>query len=83
VSTPTHVEVEDVEWFAGHGPKAVTGICLHDCKHRSQATIAWGPSLNTYELVECRDCGCRAWQAARFGGNGGIPDTHPWLAVAP
>lgn len=80
----THVEVDDVHWFKGYGPVTLTGRqCPHACEHRSMSTIAWGPSLTHYELVDCRDCGCRSWQSAVMGGQGGIPDSHPWLEVAP
>jgi hypothetical protein len=40
VSTPTHVEVDDIHWFEGYGPVSIDGECDHDCEHRSMAVIA-------------------------------------------
>lgn len=84
MSTPTHVEVTDVSWFAGYGPAAPKGPCRHRCAHRHTSVIAWGPSQRLYELVQCDDvCGgeCRAWQAATPTSNGGIPNSHPYVHV--
>lgn len=81
MSTPTRVEVDDIKWFAGYGPVELTGEeCAHDCEHRGQSVIAWGPSLLHYELVDCDTCGCRSWQSALPGSGGGIRGSHPWLA---
>jgi hypothetical protein len=63
----------------------VLGPCPHtDCKHWGQSVIAWGPSLERYELVSCGSVGnpdgcgerCRAWS----DGQGRI--TSPWLYMA-
>lgn len=54
----------EIRWFKGYGPAEVLGSCPHDCPHNAQTTIAWGPSLERYELVACdKACGgfCRAW----------------------
>jgi hypothetical protein len=78
----TQVEVEDIHWFHGYGPVELSGEeCAHDCAHRGLSVIAWGPSLVHYELVECTDCRCRAWEAALPGSKGGIRGSHPFLVV--
>lgn len=52
----------EVSWFSGYGPLPIIGDCDHtDCLHRGTADIAYGPDFDHYELVECSDCGCRAW----------------------
>lgn len=64
----------EIHWFKGERPAPVVGPCPHaKCKHLGQGVIAWGPSLERYELVECgsiersdesdSDCAttCRAW----------------------
>jgi hypothetical protein len=64
----------DIHWFKSHGPAPVLGPCPHTaCKHLGQGVIAWGPSMERYELVACGsinptdqaddDCAmhCRAW----------------------
>lgn len=54
----------DVEWFAGYGPKKVTGPCTHTCDHNwTLHAIAWGPDFEHYILDECQECGCRGWSA--------------------
>lgn len=77
----------DIHWFKGEHPLPVLGPCPHTgCAHNGQGVIAWGPSLDRYELVECGsraaapaadDCGgtCRAWS----DGYGSI--TTDWLHV--
>lgn len=63
-----------ISWFKGHGPLPVLGPCPHtNCQHWGQGVIAWGPSMDRYELVACGsidpadeapgDCAmtCRAW----------------------
>lgn len=80
---------DEISWFAGYGPAPVLGPCPHaTCKHLGQGVIAWGPSLDRYELVECgsinpadeadNDCAshCRAW----VDGKGAV--TTAWLNVA-
>lgn len=74
----------EIHWFKGEHPLPVLGPCPHtDCKHFGQGTIAYGPSLERYVLVECGiagddGCGaaCRAWS----DGQGRV--TTPWLHVA-
>ena len=64
----------DIRWFADEAPAPVLGPCPHTrCRHLGQGVIAWGPSMDRYELVECGsidradeaddDCAgtCRAW----------------------
>lgn len=75
----TSISVDDIHWFAGYGPVEIDGECDHECPHRSNAVIAWGPSLVHYELVRCTHCDCRAWRAALPGSHGGIHDSHPYL----
>lgn len=69
----------DFHWWSGHGPAEVLGPCPHvDCRHDTQATIAWGPDMTRYELVRRdADCHgmCRAWT------DGGPDNTTPWLLV--
>lgn len=67
----------EIRWFKGECPLPVLGLCPHTaCKHLGTGVIAWGPSLDRYELVECGslnvpeaddDCGtaCRAWVDGR------------------
>lgn len=75
----------EIHWFKGEGPAPVLGPCPHDCKHLGQGVIAWGPSMERYELVECgireeedpNGCAarCRAW----VDGQGQV--TTAWLQV--
>jgi hypothetical protein len=78
----------EIHWFKGEGPAPVVGPCPHSsCKHLGQGVIAWGPSLERYELVQCGsirpadeaddDCAsrCRAW----IDGRGRV--TTAWLMV--
>ena len=73
----------EIHWFKGETPLPVLGPCPHtDCKHLGQGVIAWGPTYERYELVECGiaggdGCGaqCRAWSDER----GRI--TTAWLQV--
>lgn len=73
----------EISWYAGRGPGQVLGECPHvGCPHLDTSTIAWGPSLDRYELVRCvmpgcvGDGQCRAWS----DGRGRI--TTAWLHVA-
>jgi len=78
----------EMHWFKEEGPLPVLGACPHiSCKHLGQGVIAWGPSMERYELVECGsidpydeaddDCAghCRAWV------NGQGQTTTAWLKV--
>jgi hypothetical protein len=73
----------EIHWFKGERPLPVLGPCPHDCKHLGQGVIAWGPTLERYELVECgissdtEGCAasCRAW----VDGHGRV--TTAWLHV--
>ena len=71
----------EIHWFRGYAPSPVLGACPHlGCRHHAQSVIAWGPSLDRYELVQCDipehcDGGCRAWS----DGHGRI--TTDWLQV--
>ncbi len=73
----------EIHWFKGEGPAPVLGPCPHGaCKHWGQGVIAWGPSYERYELVECcikDDGGCGAECRAWADGQGRI--TTPWLHV--
>lgn len=60
----------EITWFKDKGPLPVLGPCPHSsCRHDAQSTLAWGPSMERYELVRCvmprtgAGCGgtCRAW----------------------
>lgn len=75
----------EIHWFKGEGPVPILGLCPHTCKHLGQGVIAWGPTMERYELVECgiREteepdaCAgrCRAW----IDGHGRV--TTAWLMV--
>lgn len=78
----------EVSWFHGHAAAPVIGPCPHSgCKHLGTGVIAWGPSMDRYELVACgsidpadesdSDCAmtCRAWVDDR----GAV--VTPWLHV--
>lgn len=68
-----------MHWFMGHGPAPVLGPCTHACQHLGDSVVAWGPSHDRYELVECgtedSTCRCRAWSDGR-----GVITTQ-WLQV--
>lgn len=51
-----------IHWFDPYRPRELLGDCTHFCFHTGLQVAAWGPSLALYELVECLDCGCRAWR---------------------
>ncbi len=60
----------EITWFKGCGPLPVLGPCPHtSCSHVVLSTVAWGPSMNRYELVVCdmprtgAGCAgnCRVW----------------------
>lgn len=78
----------EMRWFHGQRAYPVVGPCPHDCKHLGTGVIAWGPSEERYELIECgikpgdpghddSDCQgrCRAWT----NGRGQV--VTPWLMV--
>lgn len=80
----------EISWFAREAPRPVLGACPHpECKHLGQGVIAWGPSMDRYELVACgspdpadesdADCAstCRAWVDSRGRTVTG------WLNVGP
>lgn len=74
----------DIRWFKGEGPAPVLGPCPHPCRHLGQGVIAWGPSMERYELVECgsradADGGCEARCRAWVDGQGRT--TTAWLHV--
>lgn len=72
------IDVDELHMFAGHIWRELGAPCDHGCEHRSTAVIGWGPDVAHYELEECRDCWCRAWQDGRWtqerqrGGNSGF-----------
>lgn len=61
----------EITWFAGKSHAPIIGLCSHNCPHDGQGVVAWGPSYNRYELVQCMvtpdehpdGCAgrCRAW----------------------
>lgn len=72
----------EIRWFSGEGPAPVLGPCEHNCQHWGQGVIAWGPTLDRYELVECGtrdDDGCAARCRAWVDGRGRV--TTAWLTV--
>jgi len=73
----------EIHWFKREQPLPILGPCPHTtCKHLGQGVIAWGPTLDRYELVECGirgDGGCAATCRAWSDGQGRI--TTPWLHV--
>lgn len=60
------IDVTEVKMFAGAEWWDLGDPCDHGCQHRSRKVQAWGPTVATYELVECTDCGCRAWEDGRY-----------------
>lgn len=71
-----------VKFFEGHGPAPVLGPCPHDCEHRHQTVIAWGPDWERYELIECDQvCAgrCRGWKRVESYDDSGVVDS--WLEV--
>lgn len=79
----------EISWFKSYGPLTVVGACPHDCKHMGTGVIAWGPSMERYELIECGmpgdtivgsdECAgrCRAWTDSR----GRV--VTPWMMIEP
>lgn len=74
----------EITWFKDKHPLPVLGPCPHhNCSHSVQSTIAWGPSMDRYELVVCDmprtgagcACTCRVW----VNGRGRI--ATQWLQV--
>jgi hypothetical protein len=78
----------EIHWFSSYGPLPVIGSCPHsDCKHLGTGVVAWGPSMERYELVACGsispgdeaagDCAqhCRAWVDSQGR------TVTPWLHV--
>lgn len=69
MSTPFHIEVDKVKHFHGYDGVLPTDTpCDHDCRHRGQSVIAWGPDVAHYELVACDGgdaCGCVTWVDGR------------------
>jgi hypothetical protein len=67
--TDINVPAGLVVWF-GEQPRKMGASCPHACGHKWKEVVAWGPTLDMYELVQCRECGCRGWrrpcQAADF-----------------
>jgi hypothetical protein len=65
----------EITWFAGKSHAPIVGLCSHTCPHDGQGVIAWGPSFERYELVQCAvkpsehpdacDSCCRAWVDSR------------------
>jgi hypothetical protein len=60
------IDVTELHMFSGYEWLDFGDPCDHDCEHRGQSTIGWGPNLSTYELVKCDDCQCRAWVDGRW-----------------
>lgn len=60
------IEVDSVEMFAGYEWLDLGERCDHDCPHKSQSVVAWGPDIAHYELNKCDRCGCRAWLDGRY-----------------
>jgi hypothetical protein len=52
-----------VTWIGPHRPKTPSGKCNHLCFHNQLSIVALGPTIATYEVVECMRCSCRAWRA--------------------
>lgn len=60
------IDVDELKMFANYEWLDFRDPCDHDCRHANTAVIGWGPTVATYELEECRDCWCRAWQDGRW-----------------
>lgn len=56
-----NVAPNQIAWFdARPWEEPHTRPCDHDCLHLRQRVVAWGPTMDFYEIVECGHCGCRA-----------------------
>ncbi len=60
------IDVAEIHMFSGVEWWDLGDRCDHDCRHMGTKVQAWGPTVATYELLECSDCGCRAWQDGRW-----------------
>ncbi|MFI2663360.1 hypothetical protein [Micromonospora carbonacea] len=74
----------EIRWFKSEHPLPVLGPCPHaGCQHLGQGVIAWGPSYEHYELVECGitddTTGCAAQCRSWVDGHGRV--TAAWLHV--
>ncbi len=71
MSTPFHIDVDDVHYFHSYdGMMSTDEPCTHSCEHWGQSVIAWGPDVAHYELVACDGggddaCGCVTWVDGR------------------
>jgi len=66
----------EISWIGNHQATPVLGKCPHTrCRHLGHGVVAWGPSIDRYELVQCGSpnypesdeyCSgqCRAWADA-------------------
>lgn len=61
------IDVTDLKMFSGYDWWDLTTPYDGPCDHAtSRAVIGWGPTVATYELVECSDCKARAWEDGRW-----------------
>lgn len=60
------INVQSLHLFAGVEWWEFGPDCDHACEHRATKVQGWGPTVATYELIECCDCGCRAWKDGRW-----------------
>lgn len=61
------IDVDALKMFAGHEWWPLDHPYVGPCDHaQSRAVIGWGPTVATYELVECSDCKARAWEDGRW-----------------
>ncbi len=73
------IDVDDVHLFHGYEWVDLGDPCDHGCDHRATSVIAWGPTVATYELLECDLCGCRAWEDGRYAQLRKVdPDAARW-----
>lgn len=75
-----------LHFFAGYGPAAPLGPCLHACDHRHRSVIAHGPDWNHYELMTCDvedgcDGQCRCWSVVAHMEDPGR--VYRWTHVGP
>lgn len=61
------IDVDALKMFAGYEWWPLDHPYVGPCDHaQSRAVIGWGPTVATYELVECSDCKARAWEDGRW-----------------
>ena len=52
-----------IYWYDGYQPVELGDPCVHSCAHAFHEVIAWGPTVDKYELIRCQLCECRGWRS--------------------